>query len=1387
MADTANNQLLQHTTIGERYRLVRKLGWGGMATVYEAVDEATGRRVAVKQLHSHRATGDGQMARLFEMEFHTLTQLIHPRVVAVYDYQALPEGAFYTMELLDGGDLREHTTLPWKVICALLCDVCSALSLLHSRRFVHRDVTPRNIRRTRDGKAKLIDFGAMVPFGTHKRAVGTPAFTAPEVVMGQSLDGRTDLYSVGATAYLALTGRYAYSARTFDALRNAWRSRPPLPSHYNSEVPPDLDQLVMSLLNLQPSRRPASAGAVIERLTAVAGLRLEEQLQVQRSYLTTPSLVGRDNVLREVRRQMIQAARGSGTSIFLTGARGVGISRMVDACALEGKLASGVVLRVDAGDAQEGDWSGVRSLLEQLITELPTKVVELLVDHAAVIAHIWPRASELTSVLPRVFSQPQEIRAAVQNSLLNLMQEIARRCSLVVTVDDIDRMDEPTCAFIALLAQEVHGRRMVVVTAASNEAVAAGIPGVHLLLGEESTIALQPLSRSDTERLLVSVFGEVPNVRLLASRLHELSSGLPATVMQITQHLLDQDIVRFHEGGWLLPAAIDGNTLPAGVSDMIRATIASLDDTSVELAQGIALSRKAAVTVEECGRLLERPDLAEVLRVLDRLVLHRVLRVAQNRYVLSQPAWEPLLIANLEPENRQKLHARVAEMFLKTPDAELSAAEHLLACGNAGSAIDQLLSYGERVRGELREEPSRLQKMTKLLPANWKYTMETALEAAEQLSRSRGQRLSLKLLLLENLAVTAQLHPDISRNVVKELVVDSGLKDYEELSSGVPLERRLACALERARARYDATSEADRGLPLGEAIAALARVYVQIIGMTAASANVAHLQELPSLEPFATLSPAVAVVQLNVQGTCSFLLGQFEQAHELYLQILSRMAEPGGIGLVPSLHRYMELAIIYAVAQIEILIGLTVADERIEILEHDSLFEVNAQSLRVLRALMNGDVDTADACKRSSELLKIRNPANQIFEGGSALFETLAHIEIGDVARLRQMLEPLNTMAAKYQNWVAIPMLVQGHVLRLRGDFVEALELFSKALSRARLERINTWAPIARGYLVALADLGRVSEGRASGTVMLAEAKAAGLRVQIAHLHYAMAIVELAGSDYDAALEHLESIADIRERWPLGEVFAGACHELHARITIAKRDQQGFNAAAACCAESFMFKRNPVLIARYQRLIQDAERANLLVSAFSSQAPPPDGTDGVTASSELTTTTTESGPVFAECEYFEERVARLLSLATEKGFGEHAMLYIVRNNEPTLVAQRGQCPDTKRIDRLVATYLRGEIEEPVNEFIDPEDLVTCTVDADEWVGPTGAHFAPALLNHPTNGGVAITGVLVFDVEGQRRLSDSLLSQISEALAAYDDVVPITVKSRSRGLSEPHSA
>ena len=234
-----------------------------MGTV-ELVTDAEGKQLARKRL---TAKSDARALLAFRREFHTLATLAHPSIVSVHEFGLAEDGAWYTMEYLDGDDLYELGAVEWPRACEILRQVASALSFLHSRRLIHRDIKPRNIKLDAEGNVRLIDFGVMTTFGSSPDIAGTPAYMAPESVAGLPLDQRVDLYALGALGYWLLTGTNAIAARKIEDLSTAWSRRPAAPSHVRPEIPERLDDLVLSLLARDALARPGTAHEVIEQLT----------------------------------------------------------------------------------------------------------------------------------------------------------------------------------------------------------------------------------------------------------------------------------------------------------------------------------------------------------------------------------------------------------------------------------------------------------------------------------------------------------------------------------------------------------------------------------------------------------------------------------------------------------------------------------------------------------------------------------------------------------------------------------------------------------------------------------------------------------------------------------------------------------------------------------------------------------------------------------------------------------------------------------------------------------------------------------------------------------------------------------------------------------------
>jgi serine/threonine protein kinase len=265
-------------TLNNRYRLVEKLGSGGMGEVWLGTDVTLRRRLAIKFLRSQDDAADELMAR-FKREARTVAGLTHPGITVVFDIGWHHGELFFVMEFLDGQDLgkllrAKPNGLPLEQGLSVAAQVAEALAAAHANGIIHRDIKPANLMMLAGGHMKICDFGiAKLTDGATRitgtgQLIGTPAYMAPEYVRGEDIDHRADLYSLGCVLHEVLTGRPPFpSDRGIPALIN---------SHLNTaagslrvtrpEVPHSVDRLVLGLLSKDPGDRPVAAGVVAEEL-----------------------------------------------------------------------------------------------------------------------------------------------------------------------------------------------------------------------------------------------------------------------------------------------------------------------------------------------------------------------------------------------------------------------------------------------------------------------------------------------------------------------------------------------------------------------------------------------------------------------------------------------------------------------------------------------------------------------------------------------------------------------------------------------------------------------------------------------------------------------------------------------------------------------------------------------------------------------------------------------------------------------------------------------------------------------------------------------------------------------------------------------------------------
>jgi len=508
-----------------------------MAAVFEVVDPKTGEHQALKLL-THR----GLAAPRFRREYEALTRLDHPNIVRVYRYGLHENCPYLTMELLDGVPVQVHAKAQGRPgtprrtaeVLRIVEKIAEALGYLHDRGIIHRDLKSANVLVLSDGRVKLLDFGTARFLGAtqgitrQNEFVGTFAYASPEQIRGQTLDPRSDLYSLGALFYRLVTGKKVFEADTPHGIANLHCHQAPIPPRERVRVlPSDVNDLVLQLLEKSPESRPASARVVIQMLQSPE-FRVADVSERRRAGLQSVRLVGRDSNLEALRATLDKARPGR--MLMLVGQPGSGRERFLRASVAEVRQRG---WRVYGGRFVGGPGlDALAKVAEETWNSLPSGSDPKL--DAAV--------SRLRDSAPKG-GQNTEARVAIYDVLARVLIQRSRedKAPVVVSLADLHRASPGALNAIVNLRLRLREAEVPVLLLCSTT-LDADLPGttIRQRFPDAWRMELRPLDPQEIAELVGVLLGSLPPEPELARRLHRATGGMPGFVEEVVRAMVQQ-------------------------------------------------------------------------------------------------------------------------------------------------------------------------------------------------------------------------------------------------------------------------------------------------------------------------------------------------------------------------------------------------------------------------------------------------------------------------------------------------------------------------------------------------------------------------------------------------------------------------------------------------------------------------------------------------------------------------------------------------------------------------------------------------------------------------------------------------------------------------------
>ncbi len=754
------------------YRILERLGKGGMGVVYKAEDTTLGRTVAIKFL-PEAISDDALALERFHREARAASALNHPNIVTVHEIGEDTAGSFLVMEWIQGETLRSRMkrSMDLATVINYGIQVARALKEAHEAGIVHRDIKPENIMVRSDGYVKLVDFGLArvgitpdgetVSVGITKEGswLGTIDYFSPEQARAESLEWGTDIFSFGIVLYEAATGVHPFAAASPFSIANGILSQDPIPpTRINPELPASLERLLLSMLQKDSRLRPTAADVeqVLESLHA-------PDTDMGSLVLKAPDrhTVGRVQQLHELHAAFGQAMAGQGSLVCVSGEAGIGKSTLVQEFLASLNL-TGHSFGVGRGRCSErlADGEAYLPVLEVLDSLLHSINGDSITRILRTLAPSWflellPAQQQDSSWL-RLADSKATSQERLKREIFAFLQEVCRHRPLLLLLEDVHWIDTSTVDLLAYIAGRFESLPLlIVITYRAGEMVERMHPLLQLKLDLEARgscreVSLQYLSKADVEGYLAL---ELPQHRLppsFSEFLWQRTEGNPLFMVDLVRDLRDRKVIVQEQGRWILSKPIEeiGGEVPASVRSMIQRKIDSLGEPDRRLLQAASVEGAefhsvvlAAVVTADAAEVEERLEAIErnhfFVQTIGEKEFPDGTLTLHLRFVHA--LYQNALYATLTPTRRTGLSGATANKLLQLyPDSQVSVAHQVALLFEASREFSRAAEFfqvaAERAAGVFANQEAAvlarkgLEMLAKLPPSPERTQKELALQ-----------------------------------------------------------------------------------------------------------------------------------------------------------------------------------------------------------------------------------------------------------------------------------------------------------------------------------------------------------------------------------------------------------------------------------------------------------------------------------------------------------------------------------------------------------------------------------------------------------------------------------------------------------------------------------